>query len=79
MIKIISLDDVEDDCTIQVSIDSNCTGAMVYCTNNYGQKVALIVDARLLKQLCNEVSKSIKSRAQKNNMCGYVKEDIIKL
>ena len=77
MINIISLDDVEDASTIQVSLDSNDSGALVYCTNHEGQKVGLIVDARLLKQLCNAVAKAIKGRAQRANECGYVKEDTV--
>lgn len=73
MITIIGLEDEEDSSTIAVSIDSNNSGALIYCTNHYGDKVALNVDDRLLKQLCNEVSKAIKSRAQKTNECGEVK------
>ena len=73
MITVIGLDDYEDSTSIVVSIDSNNTGTMVYCTNHYGDKVALIVDARLLKQLCNEVSNAIKSRARRTNECGEVK------
>lgn len=72
MISIISLDDEEDASRIQVSIDSKYTGALVYCTNYEGDTVSLIVDDRLLKQLCNQVSKVIKSKAQKTNECGYV-------
>jgi transaldolase len=75
MIKILSLDDSEDASTIQVSIDSDYTGAMVYCTNDQGDRVSLIVDAQLLKQLCNRVSKAIKLKAQKTNECGDVTED----
>lgn len=77
MIHIIGLEDEEDSSTIAVSIESDYTGAMVYCENQYGDKVALTVDIRLLKQLCNQVSKAIKSRAQKTNGCGSVKEKIL--
>ena len=73
MITVIGLEDGEDSSTIVVSIDSDYSGAMVYCVNHYGDKVTLSVDNRLLKQLCNDVSKAIKSRAQKTNECGEVK------
>jgi hypothetical protein len=76
MINII-LEDQEDDCAIQVSISTDCTGAIIFCTDTFGNNVELIVDVRLLKQLCAEVSKAIKSRAQKNNECGYVKQDTL--
>lgn len=75
MIKILSLDDSEDASAIQVSIDSDYTGAVVYCTNRHGERLSLIVDAQLLKQLCNKVSKAIKFKTQKTNKCGDVTEN----
>jgi hypothetical protein len=73
MITVIGLEDKEDSSTIVVSIDSEDSGALVYGTNHYGDKVVLTVDARLLKQFCNDVSKAIQSKAQKTNECGEVK------
>lgn len=73
MITVIGLDDYEDFTSIVVSVEDRFTGATVYCTDHYGDKVALIVDVRLLKHLCNEVSKAIKTRAQKTNSYGEVK------
>lgn len=77
MKTIIGLEDHEESSTIVVSIEDNYTGAMIYCTNHYGDKVALIVDNRLLKQLCNQVSEAIKSKAQKTNVCGEVKKTVL--
>lgn len=77
MTKIITLEDEEDSCIIQVELNADCSGALIFCTDTFGREVQLIVDARLLKQLCNKVSKNIKKRAQKNNFCGYVDEDIL--
>lgn len=72
MIKIIGLYDGEEDCSLTVSIDSEHSGVMVYGTNQHNQRVAMLFDDRLLKQLCNSVSKAIKSRATKANACGKV-------
>ena len=70
--NIIQLRDKEDDCSIAVSVDSEHSGVLVYCTNNHGDKASLIVDAQLLKHLCNEVSKAITARAKNSNDCGDV-------
>jgi hypothetical protein len=72
MEKNIILDDHEDGCSIQVSVDSDFSGVVVYCTDHAGIEVEISVDARLFKKLCNEVSKTIKSRASKANWCGEV-------
>lgn len=77
MMNVISLNDYEDGSTISVSIEDNFTGALVYCTNQYGDKIALTVDNRLLKQLCNQIIKAIKVKAQKTNMCGNVIEKVL--
>jgi len=77
VITVIGLDDHEDASTIVVSIENGYTGAMVYCTNHYGDKVVLSVDNRLLKQLCNQVAKAIKVKAQKTSICGTVKEKVL--
>lgn len=76
MITFINLKDEEDASSIMVTLDDDCTGAIIYCTNHHGAKLSLIVDDRLLKQLCNQVSKAIKSRAQKTNECGYVEQEM---
>lgn len=73
MIKIIELYDGEEDCSLLVSIDSEHSGVLLYGTNQYKERVSMLFDDRLLKKLCNEVSKSIKSRATKANSCGKVK------
>lgn len=72
MIKIIGLYDGEEDCSLTVSIDSEHSGVMVYGTNQHNQRVAMLFDDRLLKQMCKDVSKAIKSRAAKANACGKV-------
>lgn len=71
-LTIIQLRDEEDGCSVAVSVDSEHSGVLVYCTNNHGGKTSFIVDAQLLKQLCNEVSKTIKARAKKSNLSGVV-------
>lgn len=72
MIKIIGLYEGEEDCSLTVSIDSEHSGVMVYGTNQHNQRVAMLFDDRLLKKLCKDVSKAIKSRAAKANWCGEV-------
>ena len=76
MMTFINLIDEEDASSILISLDDEWTGAVVHCTNHHGDKLSLIVDDRLLKQLCNQVSKAIKSRAQKTNECGYVEQEM---
>ena len=75
MIKIISLVDEEEDCMLQVVLDSEHTGAMLYGKNQHNDRIVMVLDDKLLKQLCKDVSKAIKSRAQKTNECGYVKHN----
>lgn len=71
-LNIIKLHDMEEDCSVAVSVDSEHSGVLVYCMNSHGDKASLIVDAQLLKQLCNQVSKVIKARAKNINACGEV-------
>lgn len=70
--NIIQLRDREDGCSVAVSVNSEHSGVLVYCTNHHGDKASLIVDAQLLKQLCNEVTKAIKVKAKNSNACGDV-------
>jgi len=77
MIKIISLYDGEEDSTLEISIDSDCSGVMLYGKNQYDEKIVMDLDSRLFKKLCNEVSKHIGYRAQKTNECGSVENDTV--
>lgn len=72
MIKIISLYDGEEDCMMQVSLDSEYSGVLIYCRNQDNEQIAMVFDESLLKQLCNDVSKIIGSRATKSNASGKV-------
>lgn len=71
-LTIIQLREAEDGCNVTVSVDSEHSGVLVYCTNNHGDKVHMVLDSQLVKHLCNEVSKIIKVRAKKINACGVV-------
>ena len=72
MMKIISLNDIEDGCGIAVEIDPDYSGVLLSCANIFGHKTAIAVDSRLLKQFCIDVSKAIHYTAQQANECGEI-------
>lgn len=71
-LTIIQLRDQEDGCSVAMSVDSEHSGVLVYCTDNHGGKVSMVLDSQLVKQLCTQVSNTIKARAKKSNHCGVV-------
>ena len=73
MINVISLNDFEEDTYIEVSVDSECSGVLVYCRSESGQMTSMLFDSRLFKKFCNDASSAIEQRAQKQNNCGRVK------
>ena len=72
MIKIITVADQEEACSLLVSIDTEYTGALVYGTNQHGDRVSMLFDVHLLKNFFDEASKAIKSQPEENNECGEV-------
>ena len=72
MIKILTVTDQEEACSLLVSIDTEYTGALVYGTNQHGDRVSMLFDVRLLKHFFDEVSKAIKAQPEKHNECGEV-------
>jgi macrodomain Ter protein organizer (MatP/YcbG family) len=71
-LTIIQLRDEEDGCSVAMSVDSEHSGVLVYCTDNHGDRVSMVLDSQLVKHLCNQVSKTIKARAKKINNSGVV-------
>lgn len=71
-LTIIQLRDEEDGCSVAVSVDSEHSGVLVYCTDSHGDKVSMVLDSQLVKHLCSQVSKTIKVRAKKSNLSGVV-------
>lgn len=72
MIKIITLKDHEEGCSLLMSIDTEHTGVLMYGTNQHGDRVSMLFDVHLVKQLVNEASKAIKARPAGRNECGEV-------
>ena len=72
MIKILNVTDHEEACSLLVSIDTEYTGALVYGTNQHGDRVSMLFDVRLLKQLFDEASKAIQAQPEDDNECGEV-------
>ena len=61
--KIISLIDGEEDCMMQVSLDTDYSGVCWYTVEiKINERVARVFDESLLKQLCNDLSKIIKKK-----------------
>lgn len=72
MIKILTVTDQEEACSLLVSIDTEYTGALVYGTNQHGDRVSMLFDVHLLKQFFDEASKAIKAHPEEHNECGEV-------
>ena len=72
MIKILTVTDREEDCSLLVSIDTECTGALVYGTNQHGDRVSMLFDVHLLKNFFDKASKAIQAQPEEDNECGEV-------
>ena len=72
MIKILTVTDQEEACSLLVSIDTDYTGALVYGTNQHGDRVSMLFDVSLLKHFFDEASKAIKVHPAEHNECGEV-------
>ena len=72
MIKILTVTDQEEACSLLVSIDTEYTGALVYGTNQHGDRVSMLFDVHLLKNFFDKASKAIKAHPAEHNECGEV-------
>jgi hypothetical protein len=75
--KLITLHTKDVGCGIAAEIDPDYSGVLLFCASPLGHKLALSVDAGLLKQFCNDVAKEIKHKACKANERGGIKHDTI--